>query len=111
MKNKNNLFKFRRYKKDEGGKTKKGKHPKLIVDEVANTYGFMGLTTSKKRGNHNNIPLSKNPQKGKVMPSFIRDELRYDDKKNFSEILKNYDLTETDKINILQYLEKRKKKK
>ena len=30
---KSNLFTFQKYKKEEGGKTKRAKHPKLIVEE------------------------------------------------------------------------------
>lgn len=105
------VFSFKRYKKTEGGQIKKGKHPKLIVDEVLDEYGFMGLTESPKRGNHKNIELSKNPQKGKISKSYIRDELRYDNKKNFGEILSDYNLTDEDKIKILKYLERHKKKK
>ena len=40
---------FRRYSKAEGG-AKKSKHPKLIVDEEGDKFGFMGLTKSPKRG-------------------------------------------------------------
>lgn len=105
------LFSFRKYKKIEGGKTKKGKHPKLIVDENKTEFGFMGLTESNKRGHHKNIELLKNPEKGNTKPAFIRKELRYDSKDNFSEILESYHLTEKDKENILNYLKKLKKKK
>ena len=106
-----NLFSFRKYKKVEGGKNKKGKHPKLIVDENKTQFGFMGLTESRKRGHHKNIELSKNPEKGNFNPAYIRKELRYDDKENFYERLKNYNLSEKDKQLILKYLEKSKKKK
>ena len=106
-----NLFTFRRYKKIEGGKIKKAKHPKLIVDETSADYGFMGLTESPKRGHHKNIELSKNPQKGNTSKSYIRTELRYDNKNNFSEILKNYNLSKQDKEAILKFIERRKKKK
>lgn len=106
-----NLFTFRRYKKTEGGKIKKGKHPKLIVDETSADYGFMGLTESPKRGHHKNIELSKNPQKGNTRKSYIRTELRYDNKNNFSEILKSYNLSMQDKEAILKFIERRKKKK
>ena len=62
VKAKTSLFKFRRYKKEEGGKVKRAKHPKLIVDEKKDNYGFMGLTESQKRGHHRNLELKKNPQ-------------------------------------------------
>ena len=105
------LFKFRRYKKVEGGKKKKARHPKLIVDETNDEFGFMGLTESSKRGRHKNIPLSKNPKEGDKRPAFIRKELRYDKKSAFKETLKDYKLSENDISKIMKYIEKHKKKK
>lgn len=99
------LFNFRKHKKKEGGE----RHPKLIVDETTNEYGFMGLTHSSKRGNHKNIALKQNPQKGQSKQSYIRKELRYDSKQNFGEVLKNYELSEEDKIYIIDYLKNKKK--
>lgn len=92
-----NLFTFRKYKKIEGGKTKKGKHPKLIVDENENNFGFMGLTEAEKRGHHKNIKLSKNPQKGNCNNAFLRKELRYDSKDSFYKKLDDYNLSSQDK--------------
>lgn len=108
---KSSLFKFRRYKKVEGGSTKKAKHPKLIVDEKKDNLGFMGLTEAPKRGHHKNIELSKNPQNEKTNKAYLRDEVRYDNKKNFGEILESYQLSNEDKIAVIAYLKKRKKKK
>lgn len=104
-------FHFRRYKKTEGGKTKKGKHPKLIIDECGNNYGFIGLTESKKRGHHNNIELQSNPQKGNKNKAYLRREVRYDDKRNFSEKLSDYNLSKADEAAVIAFLENRKKKK
>lgn len=109
--NKSSLFKFRRYKKEEGGKVKKAKHPKLIVDEKKDNYGFMGLTESPKRGHHKNIELQKNPQSGKANKAYLRDEVRYDNKQNFGKILEGYQLSDEDKRAVLSYLKRRKKKK
>lgn len=103
------LFVFRRYKKEEGGESTKAKHPKLIVDEQNQDYGFMGLTKSPKRGNHNNIKID-NPQKNNTEDSYIRKELRYDNKKYFGEILTDYVLSEKDIEKILEFLEDKKKK-
>ena len=108
---KSSLFKFRRYKKEEGGKTKRAKHPKLIVEEKKDNFGFMGLTEAPKRGHHKNIELSKNPQKQKTSKAYLRDEVRYDEKKNFGEVLEDYKLSNEDKKAVIAYLEKRKKKK
>lgn len=103
------MFTFRKYKKIEGGKKKRAKHPKLIVDENGNQYGFMGLTESSKRGNHKNIEI-RNPEKNKGGKSYIRNELRYDDKKYFSLPLKNYKLHKEDYDIIIEKLNKHKKK-
>lgn len=105
------LFKFRRYKKIEGGKNKKAKHPKLIVEQQKTTVGFMGLTEDSKSGHHKNIPLTSNPKKGDKRKAYIRKELRHDTLDNFGEILENYNLSEEDKKAVIAYIKKRKKKK
>ncbi len=102
---------FRRYKKEEGGKKKRGKHPKLIVERVGNEYGFMGLTKSPTRGHHANVGLSKNPEKGNSSKAYLRKELRYDSVENFSEILENFHLSEEDKKKVLEMARKMKLKK
>lgn len=109
---KSNLFTFQKYKKEEGGKTKRAKHPKLIVEEEeGKVFGYMGLTESEKQGHHKNIPLSKNPKKGDTRPAYIRKELRYDTSDNFYGILEDYNLTSKDKKAILAWLNKKKNKK
>ncbi len=108
--NNSSLFTFRRYKKKEGGK-KPSRHPKLIVDETKTDYGFMGLTKDDRRGHHKNIELKQNPQKGNPNKAYLRDELRYDDKVNFDEELKQYNLSPEDKRAIIELIKRRKKKK
>lgn len=106
---KNNLFNFRRYKKKEGDSKKR--HPKLIVDENNVNYGFMGLTEKRKKGkHHNNIPLIKNPKKGDSRPAYLRKKISYDIKENFGEILKDYNLSNKDKKDIIAYVNKKLKK-
>lgn len=105
------LFKFRRYKKLEGGKNKKAKHPKLIVNETKSEFEFMGLTEEEKSGHHKNILLVKNPKNGDTRKAYVRKEIRKDIRENFGEILANYNLSEKDKLSIIEYIEKRKKKK
>ena len=108
---KSNLFTFRKYKKIEGGKKKRGKHPKLIVEENGDIFGFMGLTEAEKQGHHKNIPLSKNPKRGDTRPAYIRKEICYDNSDNFYGILEDYNLTSKDKQAILEWLRKKKGKK
>lgn len=104
----NNLYNFRRYKKKEGNSNKR--HPKLIVDETYNNYGFMGLTEKDKKGkHHNNIPI-ENPKKGDIRPAYLRKKIRYDIKNNFGEVLKDYNLSNEDRKRIEDYVNKRIKK-
>lgn len=110
-KDKTELFKFRRFKKSEGGKSKKAKHPKLIVEKKSETVGYMGLTESPKRGHHKNIELDVNPQKGKTGKAYIRKEIRYADLNNFGKILSDYNLSEQDKKKVIEYIKKLQKKK
>lgn len=108
------LFIFRRYKKRQG--RKKARHPKLIVDESGGEYGFMGLTSSERKGKrHNNIELKKNPQfengkrlKGK---SYLRKKIEYDEKRRFGKALKDYRLSDEDRTFLIGYVKKRKKKR
>lgn len=103
------LFVFRKYDKPQGKRAIK--HPKLIVDDRDDEYGFMGLTSSKKKGRgHNNIPLSANPQQGRKTKAYLRRKIEYDYKELFGEILKDYKLSEIDKINLIDYIEKHKKR-
>lgn len=110
MKSKNTgLFNFRRYKKKEG-KSKK-RHPKLIVYENSSSYGYMGLTENKLRGKHHyNIPLKKNPKSKDNRTAYLRKQIDYDIKENFSGVLKDYNLSKEDKKFIIDYVNKRIKK-
>ena len=105
---KNKLYYFRRYKKFEGDKSVR--HPKLIVDEKNDEYGYMGLTSSKKSGGHYNIPLKINPQKNAKNKSYLRKNIDYDKKNKFGEILNKYNLSEEDKKYIIDYVNRHKKR-
>ena len=101
---------FRRYKQEEGGSDKRARHPKVIMRKKNDTYDFIGLTESSKRGHHKNIPLFKNPEKGNSSPAYFRDEVRNLPTERFSEPLKNYKLSAKDKKQAWSIYEKRKKK-
>ena len=100
------LFNFYRYKKKEGGKTKKARHPKLIVGRSGDTYSHMGLTEAKKSGHHKNIAI-KNPENWKE-ESRLRKEVRKDNSFAFGEHLPNYKLHPDDKKQVLEFLAKKK---
>ncbi len=82
----------------------------MIVDDVGNDFGFMGLTEAQKKGHHRNIPLSQNPKKNDKRPAYLRKEVRYDNKNNFGAILDNYNLSKKDKKYIIDYVNKHKKR-
>lgn len=107
----NGLFKFRRYKVIEGGASSKARHPKLIVSQEQKQVGFMGLTESKKRGHHKNIELDVNPKKGDTRKAYLRKEIRYDEIEKFGDILNDYNLSESDKRKVIEYIKKLRKKK
>lgn len=109
-----NLFKFKKYKKKQG--QKKVKHPKLIVDDYGNEYGFMGLTSQKRKGKgHNNYPLKYNPEivngERKTEKAYLRRKVEYDNKKKFGAISKNYVLHDEDKKDLIPIVNRRKKKR
>lgn len=106
---KERLFVFRKYKHEEGNK--RVLHPKLIVDVKNNQYGYMGLTSSIKSGHHKNYEMKKNPQKGKSKKSYLRKDIRYSSKKDFSEILNDYHLYSEDKEFVINFVNEHKKKK
>ena len=111
----NSLYVFRRYKKKEGKKNVK--HPKLIVDEYDNEYGYMGLTSSKNKGKkHINFPLVNNPQFDKSgnrinKKSYLRRKVEYDKKDNFGNLLADYSLSDIDKTRIQTFIKGKTNKK
>ena len=105
---KNNLFTFRRYKKKEG--KKQVRHPKLIVDDYDDSFGYMGLTENNRNGHHRNIPLRQNPKKNDYRPAYLRKDIRYDKKTRFGQVLDNYKLSKLDKPYIIEYVNKHKKR-
>ncbi|MCQ2966859.1 MAG: hypothetical protein MJ250_09035 [Alphaproteobacteria bacterium] len=118
------MFEFRKYYVAQG--KKKIKHPKLIVDEDENEFGFMGLTHSKKKGkNHNNFPLLDNPQLdeygnhlvsknpyelNEVTGNYLRRKVEYDIKENFGDVLSNYSLSDIDKERVKEFIKNKIRK-
>lgn len=103
------MFEFRRYKKKQG-KSKK-KHPKLIVDDNKDEYGFMSLTSRKQKGKgHNNIKLVKNPQRNNSRNSYLRKKIEYDKKKKFTKVLNEFELSKEDKQFVIDFINKHKRR-
>ena len=98
---------FRNNSKRAHGSTNKGKHPSLVIAETddGQSYINLGLTHSKKRGHHKNVPIH-NPQKWEEI-SYIRDDIRIDSKEYLSEILKDYKLCPEDIDAIWEIINKK----
>ena len=86
--------------------SKKGSHPSLIVGIDNDSYANIGLTSQKKRGHHNNIKLSKNPNPENQDNSFLRTDLQIHNKKHLVKILKNYKLSNDDIDKVLSIIDK-----
>ena len=102
-------FRFLKYK--EGPPNNKRRHPKLILEKENDTFHYMGMTESRKRGKHTNIPLSKNPLKGDSRPAYIRKEYLIRSKKDFGGIRSDYVLSLDDRETILKEAQRLKAKK
>ena len=98
---------FRNNEKRKKGSKSKGKHPSLVIAETddGQSYINLGLTHSKKRGHHTNVPIH-NPQNWDET-SYIRDDIRIDSKKYLSEILKDYKLCPEDIDAIWEIINKK----
>lgn len=67
-------FRFLKYK--EGPAHNRRRHPKIILEKENDTYRYMGMTESNKRGRHANIPLLHNPKKGDTRPAYFPMKIR-----------------------------------
>ena len=102
-------FRFLKYK--EGPQNKKRRHPKLILKKENDTYHYMGMTESAKRGRHKNIQLVQNPKRGDTRAAYIRKEYLIRSTKDFRGIRKDYSLSSADEARILAEARKLKAKK
>lgn len=94
------------------GGTGKGSHPSIEVGKNGRERANIGLTTSKKRGNHSNIELSRNPNPKDNRKSYLRDDLRYDDKKHLEKVMSGFrKLPKSDQEKVLAIIKKQQSKK
>ncbi len=94
-------------KRKEYGK-KNGKHPSIVIGEKDNMFANLGLTHSDRRGHHKNILLSRNPNKKDKKPSYVRDDLRFDDMKYLHEVLNYRKLPKKDIDKIMKIINKKR---
>ena len=102
---------FRLLKYKEGPMHNKRRHPKIILEKENDTYYYMGMTESAKRGKHANILLLRNPKRGDARPAYVRKEYLKRPIEDFYGILRNYRLSDEDKACVLEHAEKLKQKK
>ncbi len=102
-------FRFLKYK--EGPKGNKRRHPKIILRKEEDTYHYMGMTESPKRGRHRNIPLSQNPKAFDSRPAYVRREYLIRPTQDFLGVRRDYVLSAADEALILHEAEALRKKK
>ena len=101
-----NKWKFRKNRKRKNKDTPY--HPSIIVGEKDNKYANIGLTHNAKRGHHKNIPLHENPNKKDKRKSYLRTDLRFDDKEYLKEKLYGYKLSTKDIDKIYSIINKKR---
>ena len=99
------------FRNNEKRKTKKkGMHPALVVGESNGMFANLGLTHSDKRGHHKNILLSKNPKRGDLKPSYLRNDLQLHSKEHMKQKLPGFKLSSKDIPKVQAIINKHKKR-
>jgi len=102
------FLKFRKYKKGQGKSNRI--HPKLFVGENKRKFKYLGLTSSSTKGKHHkNLSLNDNTEKNNSNKAYLRKKIEEDDKTMFGDILKDFNLSDSDKIKVIEFLNKHKK--
>lgn len=77
------------------------KHPQHIFGEQGDTYYSSGITHEEKTFGKKNMPLTKNPQKGKSDKAYIRNGTVKGNKKSYGKrTLKDFEFSPADKANV-----------
>lgn len=85
------------------------KHKNYVFGERGNKYLSLGITHEEYTFGKKNMPLEKNPQKGKTEQSFIRNGIISDKKKNYGRPLRNYTFSNRDYKNVKSKIRKYKR--
>lgn len=90
-------------------------HKQYVFGQAGDKYKSLGLTHEQKTFGRKNMPLVKNPQKGKTERAYIRNGIVSDKTKYYGKPLSNYEFDPADKANvkskIRNYKKSRKKNK
>ena len=71
--------------------------------------GLQGLFHNDKTFDIQNMPLKKNPQKGRIEKAYIRSGVVVDDKTTYGRPLKNYEFAPEDFVNVKSKIRNYKK--
>lgn len=106
----------KKYKaKNEFRFSKKTKHPVYIFEDDGKKFNGVGITHKPTTFGKPNMPLEKNPQKGKKEKAYIRNGIISDSHKSFDTPKSNFEFSKEDfpkvKAKIRNYKKERRRKK
>lgn len=91
------------------------KHMSYVFEDDGKKYSSLGITTKPYTFGKKNMPLSKNPQKTKTEPAYIRNGVIRNKHDSYSRVKRNFAFAEEDlpkvKAKIRNYKKQRKKNK
>lgn len=85
------------------------KHNTYVFADDGKKYKAVGITHNDHTFGKKNMPLSKNPQKGKTDASYIRNGIISDKHKNFDKPKKNFSFSKSDFANVKSKIRNYKK--
>ena len=91
-------------------KKKKDKHPHIVVGGNRTSFKSIGITHSKKHGRRNNIKLKNNPNPKDPRQAYANKQVIQDFKFKYSKAFKNYKLSNEDIDELIEFLNKKKRK-
>ena len=87
---------------------KKNGHYALIYKENKKNYFYFGLTHAKRFFNNKNLKLSKNPNPKDNRNAYIIPKISHLNKSYFKDTAKHLVLSEEDKVQLINLIEKKK---
>ena len=87
------------------------RHTQYVFEEDDKRYRSLGLTHHKRTKGIKNMPLSKNPQKGKTEKAYIRYGIINDTKNNYSGIDKRFKFSKEDFVRAKSKIRKYKSRR
>lgn len=90
-------------------------HMTYVFEDDGKKYSSVGITSKDKTFEKKNMPLSKNPQKTKNEPAYVRNGIIRDKHDSYSRVKRNFEFSKEDfpkvKSKIRNYKKNRKKNK